>query len=421
MNNTLVIGAGPSGLACAKRLSENGHDVTIIDKRGYTGGLCSSFNIDGFTFDRFVHFSFTKNEDVISLFNTSCNNNVREFKPSVYNLYHNKFIMHPVQNNLSSLGTVKGLSYLLSYLQRDKENIANYYDWLCASYGKKFADDFPLLYTLKYWCTDPKNMETKWIGPRMSDISLKDFIVSIFSKKEHLNYYHKSQRYPEHGGYNSFLTALTGNYKEQLNTELLSLDLVNKKAVTSNGEYQYDNIVYTAPLNELYKYVNDASLESHCRKLHYTSGYMVSIGLNKKPNNKGVFFYIYDMDILFARAYYPYLKSKNNAPDGKYSIQLEFYTLDGKTLDDPAKELQPSIDKVLSALDLSSENVLFSDIQFEKFANILFDHDIYKARDNLYKFAKEHKLHLAGRFGLWDYLWSDQSLLSGFDAANQIL
>ncbi|SPT68352.1 Protoporphyrinogen oxidase [Anaerobiospirillum thomasii] len=421
MKNILVVGAGPSGLACAKRLSENGFDVTVIDKRGYKGGLCSSFNIDGFNFDRFVHFSFTQDKEVISLFNKSCKGKVREFKPSVYNYFKSKYIMHPVQNNLNSLGVAKGLLYLTSYITRKRSNIVNYYDWLCASYGKKFADDFPVLYTQKYWCADPKNMETKWIGPRMSNISFIDYIQSIFSKNERVKYYHKTQRYPEFGGYGSFLNELDGCYKLELDTELIYIDVTNKVAKTTQKDIKFDSIVYTAPLKEFHKFINEDTLKSKCDQLHHTSGYMVSLGLNKKPNNKGIFFYIYDKDILFARAYYPHLKSTNNVPDGCYSMQLEFYTLDGKEIEAPQDTLQSSINKVLQSIDLSNENMLFCDIKFEKYANVLFDHGIYKAREEIINVAKNNNIYLAGRFGLWDYLWSDQSIKSGFDAALQII
>ena len=34
-----VIGAGPSGLACAHRLAMKGHDVVVFEARGKAGGL----------------------------------------------------------------------------------------------------------------------------------------------------------------------------------------------------------------------------------------------------------------------------------------------------------------------------------------------------------------------------------------------
>ena len=50
----IVIGAGPTGLGAAYKLTKLGHEVKVFDSRKSIGGLCSSFKVNGFTFDRFV-------------------------------------------------------------------------------------------------------------------------------------------------------------------------------------------------------------------------------------------------------------------------------------------------------------------------------------------------------------------------------
>ncbi|MEM3881718.1 MAG: NAD(P)-binding protein, partial [Candidatus Bathyarchaeia archaeon] len=37
MNDAIVIGAGPAGVSCAKRLAENGFSVKVFDKRAEIG------------------------------------------------------------------------------------------------------------------------------------------------------------------------------------------------------------------------------------------------------------------------------------------------------------------------------------------------------------------------------------------------
>ena len=37
MNDVIVIGAGPAGTACAKKLAENGFSVKVFDKRAEIG------------------------------------------------------------------------------------------------------------------------------------------------------------------------------------------------------------------------------------------------------------------------------------------------------------------------------------------------------------------------------------------------
>ena len=65
MNNpVLILGAGISGLGAAYKLSCNGQQTVVLEKDTTYGGLCGNFTIDGFRFDRFVHFSFAKDEQV---------------------------------------------------------------------------------------------------------------------------------------------------------------------------------------------------------------------------------------------------------------------------------------------------------------------------------------------------------------------
>ena len=52
----LILGAGISGLAAGQKLKEEGNNFLILEKDNSYGGLCDNFEIDGFRFDRFVHF-----------------------------------------------------------------------------------------------------------------------------------------------------------------------------------------------------------------------------------------------------------------------------------------------------------------------------------------------------------------------------
>ena len=56
MSRIAVIGAGISGLACALRLSERGHRVTIFERDDEPGGLAASSRVRGVAIDRAFHF-----------------------------------------------------------------------------------------------------------------------------------------------------------------------------------------------------------------------------------------------------------------------------------------------------------------------------------------------------------------------------
>lgn len=53
--SVLILGAGISGLTCALRLAEQGHDVTVMEGSDQLGGLGTFFEHDGRTFEKFYH------------------------------------------------------------------------------------------------------------------------------------------------------------------------------------------------------------------------------------------------------------------------------------------------------------------------------------------------------------------------------
>ena len=62
---------------------------------------------------------------------------------------------------------------------------------------------------------------------------------------------------------------------------------------------------------------------------------------------------------------------------------------------------------------ISPKDILFTHIGFEKYANVIFTKPIYEARKEVRDYLSSVGVETIGRFGEWDYLWSDQSLLSG--------
>ena len=166
-------------------------------------------------------------------------------------------------------------------------------------------------------------------------------------------------------------------------------------------------------MNKVIKNIPE-NIEKEIKKLRWTSGYIISLGLKNKKIPPYLWFYIYDEDILFARVYSPSHKSSDNCPKGCSSLQLEIYFENEKEFKFSKEELlKKSIQKLVEMKVIKEEDLIVRDIRFEKYANVIFDFNIYEARKKIREYLYSVGITTIGRFGEWDYFWSDQSLISG--------
>lgn len=104
--HTIILGAGISGLVAGYTLSQKENNLIILAKDSDYGGLGGYFTIEGFRFDRFVHFSFTKDDKVDPIFvNSSWGYRICEEKHLVKYLRdkHKFYILVRPNSDFSSL------------------------------------------------------------------------------------------------------------------------------------------------------------------------------------------------------------------------------------------------------------------------------------------------------------------------------
>lgn len=377
----IILGAGISGLGAAYSFKQAKLQSIILEKDDNYGGLCGNFIINGYRFDRFVHFSFTKKKEVIDIFNESTEQTITH-TPNPYNVYKGRWIKHPAQNNLYPLQEKEKQLIINDFLNRpqaDMANINNYEDWLRVQYGNYFAEHFPMAYTKKYWMTDAKNLETKWVGNRLYQPSVEEVIQGSKTSETPVTYYAKEMRYPEKGGFKSFFSKLADDQNIIYNQEVVSIDTNKSQVKTRNGDiYSYEQLISSLPLPEVIKMLDNVPDEviSAANNLKATSGYQISIGLTTKNIPPYLWWYIYDEDILPARVYSPSLKSPDNVPEDCSSLQMELYCEEGKYTNDEI--YNRSVAKLLELDIIKNEDIKFVDIRFEKYANVIFYSNIFR-------------------------------------------
>lgn len=417
MSNNVILGAGIAGISAAYHLKQKGENSVIFEKDNDWGGLCGFFEIDGFRFDRFVHFTFAKDEKIAELFAKS--SPLYAHPPVSYNYWRGCWLKHPAQNNLAPLPIEEKVKIIDSFVNRPRKDVAeisDYAEWLRVQYGDYFAENFPFAYTRKYWGVEAKQLETKWVGNRLHVSPLPEVLRGAFAEQQENFYYTKFMNYPKKGGFRSIMNECRKGLDIRLNKKAVRIDTAAKQVEFADGTVEnYDNLISSLPLPEIIKMISDVpeNVQNAAKQLRWTCGYQVSLGFNRPDVAKYLWFYIYDEDVPPARVYSPNLKSPDNAPEGCSSLQAEIFFANGAKVVDKNIILQKTVEKLKEICQFNDSDVVVKDIRFEPYANIIFTPEIYESRKVVREWLQAQGIKTIGRFGEWDYLWSHQAFESG--------
>ena len=416
----VILGAGIAGLGAYYA----DKSCNIFEQGEFAGGLCSSFNIDGFTFDRAVHLSFTKDETVRKIFDKTLQN---YHKPVPYSWLKSTWLRHPAQNNLCVLPVEEKIKAVKGFVERDQyKDGDNFKDWNLSRYGQYMWDNLFYPYNKKYWCVPLDELGISWIGNRIYQPTLEEVLYGSYTQETPNTYYAKEMRYPLKGGYYSYIADIVkeaeGNDSIHYNKKAVRISLANKNIEFSDGTSEvFDNIYSSIPLPELISIIDDApkEIKNAADDFVHTGIAIVSVGLNKAVNNDKLWFYIYDEDIKAARAYFPSNKSSYNAPEGCSSIQFEIY-FNGMNEKPDRNEVLDNCKYALQKLGIANEqDIMFMDYRILEYANVVTLKNTEKTLPKIHEWAAKNGINLIGRFGRWEYLWSDQAFMSGYNSASK--
>jgi protoporphyrinogen oxidase len=430
MKTVVILGAGVAGLGAANRFFENGIETTVYEKNAYIGGHAASFKSNEFIFDDGPHISFTKIKRIQKLLEVNVHYQYEVLPAYTNNYWKGYWIKHPAQCNLYGLPQKLRVDILFDFINaqtRETGEIKNYKDWLFGNFGKTFAETFPMQYGEKFHTTAAQNMTTEWIGPRLYRADLREVLQGAFSNQTPDVHYVNHFRYPSRGGFVSFFEPFAEKSNIQLDHELVELDITGKKLKFTNGkEAFYDFLISSLPLPELIPMISSVpdDVLAASQKLACTTCVIVNIGIDRSDISEAHWTYFYDKDFVFTRLSFPHMQSPKNVPSGAGSIQAEiYYSNKYRPLDRPPESfVEPVIDDLKRCgIILESDQILFSDARLIPYANIIFDLDRPQALAKVHKYLDEIDIFYCGRYGQWGYHWTDESFISGEDAAKRVM
>jgi protoporphyrinogen oxidase len=427
----VVLGTGMAGFGAAHRLGIAGIRPIVCDKNPYHGGHTASFrDQQGFLFDLGPHISFTKDTRIQELFAEWVDQQYESVQVKLNNYWRGVRLTHPVQLHLHGLPhdlVVEIIADFVKEREAPTRAINTYEDWLIASYGKRFAELFPMQYTRKYHLTSADNMSTEWLGPRMYRPSLEEMLRGALAPWTPEVHYITHFRYPSDGGFASYLRHLPSMADLRLNHELLAVDPAHRQLHFSNGNtLEYGALVSSIALPDLVPMIAGAPRDvlDAAQRLACSTCVLVNIGVNRPDLSEAQITYFYDQDISFTRLSFPHMLSSTNVPPGCGSIQAEVYfSSKYRPLTQSSEDL---IDQVIRDLHRSGtlrdgDQILTRSAFVVRYANVIFDLDRARALETVHGYLDDVGIAYCGRYGDWGYLWTDESFKSGEGAAEKAL
>jgi protoporphyrinogen oxidase len=431
VDNIVVLGSGMAGFGASHRLRAEGIRPVVYEKSSYAGGHTASFvDAQGFLFDLGPHISFTKDARIQEFLAKAVNGEYEALQVKLDNIWRGLRLTHPVQLHLNGLPhdlIVEIIADFVRHQDAAKGPINHYEDWLIASYGRKFAELFPMTYTRKYHTTDAANMSTDWLGPRMYRPSLEELLRGALAPWSPEVHYITNFRYPRRGGFLSYLKEFSSIADIKLGQEVVAVDPSAKTVRFANGKTtRYGALVSSVPLPDLIPMIAGAPNDvlAAARRLACTTCVLVNVGVDRAELSEGQITYIYDEDLAFTRLSFPHMLSANNAPTGCGSIQAEVYfSQKYKPLTVPTDQIIDRVIADLKKVGIVKENdrILTRHASVVRHANVIFDLERADAVKLVHGYLDDVGIRYCGRYGDWGYMWTDESFISGERAAQEAL
>lgn len=426
-----VLGTGMAGFGAGYVLERERAPFVCYDRNPYYGGHTHSFRYDsGFVFDEGGHLSFTKHAHVRDLLADSVRGRYEERRLPIDNYWRGHRIPHPVQCNLHGLPRqliVDVISDFVAAGQSEPVPARTYAQWLHTTYGKTFAETFPMVYGHKYHTTTMDQLTTEWIGPRMYRPTLQELLRGALGEAVDGAHYVTRFRYPSVGGFMAYLEPFAKRFDLRLNHEVIRIDPGERVLRFANGSVErYGAVISSIPLPDLIPLIQGVphDVVEAARKLAFTTAVLFNLGIDRADLSGAAVTYFYDEDVIFSRVNLPHMFSPNNAPPGCGTIQAEVYFSDKyKPFRARPQDLIEIVVRDLRRCGFIREgdSLLLSDTRINRYANVIFDHDRAEALTTVHGFLDDVQIQYCGRYGNWDHAWTDEAFMSGEEAARTVL
>jgi protoporphyrinogen oxidase len=429
----IILGGGISGLTAARALQDAGYESVVLESCPSAGGLTRSIKVDDFCFDYTGHFlhlaRFKSPQDIPYAGLKNADWGAYERKSCCFVDGH--LLPAPIQYNLKQLPPQRFTACVESYNKRSplpSNNEASFHDYLLSGFGKYLSDLFLI----------PQNEKTLGIPlDRISGKSVKRFFpppdevlirAGIECESKTSAEYNSTFWYPLRGGIGTLVAGLErGLSNVQVLQEAVAVDVENKNVSTQAGDqWKWDVLLSSIPLPDLCRITNDQELATLANNLSHSATIVFNLGVRAPLPSalKGVhWIYVPDRAIPFYRVGFYSNINQGMCPSNCYSLYVEV-GVNGADLDTTniIEDIQPKVFNALSALGwVRQKDVVCSVVHLIHCAYVHHTFEREYLIEKIFKRLESFNIYPVGRYGLWDYISMEDSIISAMEAVKKLL
>jgi protoporphyrinogen oxidase len=448
----VILGAGLAGLSAAYHCKDR--DVLVAEREPEVGGLCRSIREDGFTFDYTGHLLHLRDPSIKAWAMELLPDGWAHLHRSAWIHSHDVLTPYPFQANTAGLPIDVRIECLMGFVEamangarREGSPVPaatalpgappfltasppvsadepTFLDWIHATFGAGFAKHFFEPYNGKMWRRDLSEVTGDWVSWSIPRPELADVLRGAITESETVFGYNPDFLYPAAGGIDHLPRAIAdgiapGVVRTGLAVE--ELEAGKRRVRFSDGSSEEgEHVLASLPLPALAAMTSDLpdDLVAAARALTHVSIRAVNLGVRgDAPHPDAQWIYFPEDEFLHHRVGIPTALTPAMAPAGHHALVAEIsYRPD----DDPGRDA--SLERTLDGLHrcgllANRDAVTHARVVDIPHAYVVFDRARRELLPKLLAWYVERGVIPMGRYGTWDYLAMEDSLVHGRQVA----
>jgi protoporphyrinogen oxidase len=418
-----ILGGGLSGITLQRYVQVTSE---ILEKEDRPGGLCRSFEKEGFTYDIGGHILFSKNEEFMNAVKTDLGSNLNYCKRNNKILFKNRFVKYPFENGLSALDPQDIYECLAGFIKNDSPQPANFLQWIYYTLGKGIADKYLVPYNQKIWKHPLDDMGMEWVE-RVPRPQVEDIIKSAVGIETEGYVHQLNFMYPLKGGIESLVQA-SRKPQGALTTKFNITGIEQDKDgwIISDGQTKkyFEKIVITFPVTQAIKFMKNAPpqvLKAGADLIH-NQVRVVLIGVNNTSLMDKSAVYVPQSEAVFHRICFMGYFSPHNVPSGCSSLIAEITTNNNNKWHVASDDalIEKTINDLSDLNIVDKKDIKVTDIQNMEYGYIVYDLKYRKNIAIIREYFRSIGVELLGRFGEFEYINMDEVFLRSRVLAGKI-